>query len=115
MPTFEHAQGICSAQFAVLSWKFLRYLSFQPAAHQQCSEVMIQRYETKCRVATCRQKDTALHWAAFKGHAEVVQALLQAGANPVSTYAHLQACTGESVLSCLSCVKQLVLCFLLNW
>lgn len=32
----------------------------------------------------CRQKDTALHWAAYKGHAEVVQALLQAGANPVS-------------------------------
>ena len=30
-----------------------------------------------------RRKDTALHWAAYKGHAEVVQALLQAGANPV--------------------------------
>ena len=31
-----------------------------------------------------RFKDSALHWAAYKGHAEIVQALLQAGANPVS-------------------------------
>lgn len=37
-----------------------------------------------CALSECRQKDTALHWAAFKGHTEVVQALLQAGANPVS-------------------------------
>ena len=41
-----------------------------------------------------RRKDTALHWAAYKGHAEVVQALLQAGANPVgnSNLTHLYTC-----------------------
>lgn len=56
----------------------------------------------------CRQKDTALHWAAFKGHAEVVQALLQAGANPVSSFAHWNfvleslCCHAVSVYSSLS-------------
>ena len=67
----------------------------------KCVSASCQCQDMICRVATCRQKDTALHWAAFKGHAEVVQALLQAGANPVSSYAHLKPCTLESVLSCL--------------
>lgn len=57
--------------------------------------------------AICRQKDTALHWAAFKGHAEVVQALLQAGANPVSSLHTANLC-GGSLLPCCICVQQLV-------
>lgn len=56
--------------------------------------------ETRRRVATCRQRDTALHWAAFKGHAEVVQALLQAGANPVGSSAHLEPCAGVMLHLC---------------
>lgn len=54
-----------------------------------------------------RQKDTALHWAAFKGHAEVVQVLLQAGAHSVSIRHELCSLV-QALAYCQSCVILLI-------